>query len=110
MGKWCFRFFGCLRTYLKTILIILMTILAGSQVSDPLPFGLLVTKLFRMAKQNDSSPRQLQFTSKYFSQETSIVPFLDGNVLRRRSYGVYISQLLIFARVCSPVDNFNARN
>ena len=28
-------------------------------------------------------------------------PFLDGQVPRRPSYGVYISQLIRFARVCS---------
>ena len=27
-------------------------------------------------------------------------PFLDGDVPRRPSYGVYISQLIRFARVC----------
>ena len=37
-------------------------------------------------------------------------PFLDGNVPRRHSYGVYISQLIRFARVCSHVDDFNTRN
>ena len=37
-------------------------------------------------------------------------PFLDGNVPRRPSYGVYISQLIRFARVCSHVDDFNTRN
>ena len=31
-------------------------------------------------------------------------PFLDGEVPRRPSYGVYISQLIRFARVCSHVD------
>ena len=36
--------------------------------------------------------------------------FLDGNVSRRPSYGVYISQLIRFARVCSHVDDFNTRN
>ena len=34
-------------------------------------------------------------------------PFLDGDVPRRPSYGVYISQLIRFARVCSHVDDFN---
>ena len=29
---------------------------------------------------------------------------------RRPSYGVYISQLIRFARVCSHVDDFNTRN
>ena len=37
-------------------------------------------------------------------------PFLDGNVPRRPSYGIYISQLIRFARVCSHVDDFNTRN
>ena len=37
-------------------------------------------------------------------------PFLDGDVPRRPSYGVYISQLIRFARVCSHVDDFNSRN
>ena len=37
-------------------------------------------------------------------------PFLDGDVPRRPSHGVYISQLIGFARVCSHVENFNARN
>ena len=37
-------------------------------------------------------------------------PFLDGDVPRGPSYGVYISQLIRFARVCSHVDDFNTRN
>ena len=37
-------------------------------------------------------------------------PFLDGDFPRRPSYGVYISQLIRFARVCSHVDDFNTRN
>ena len=37
-------------------------------------------------------------------------PFLDGDVPRRPSYGVYISQLIRFARGCSHVDDFNTRN
>ena len=36
-------------------------------------------------------------------------PFLDGDV-PRASYGVYISQLIRFARVCNYVTDFNARN
>ena len=31
-------------------------------------------------------------------------PFLDGDVSRSHSYGVYISQLIRFARVCYNVD------
>ena len=37
-------------------------------------------------------------------------PFLDGDVPRCASYGVYISQLIRFARVCNHVTDFNASN
>ena len=37
-------------------------------------------------------------------------PFFDGDVPRSPSYGVYISQFIHFARVCSNVDDFNNRN
>ena len=37
-------------------------------------------------------------------------PFLDGDVPRSTSYGVYISQLIRFARMSSHVDDFNTRN
>ena len=37
-------------------------------------------------------------------------PSLDGDVPRSTSYGVYISQLIRFARVSSHVVDFNARN
>ena len=36
-------------------------------------------------------------------------PFLDGDVPRATSYGVYISQLIRFARVSSHVTDFNTR-
>ena len=35
-------------------------------------------------------------------------PFLDGDVPSRPSYGVYISQLIRFASVCSHVEDLNA--
>ena len=37
-------------------------------------------------------------------------PFLDGDVPRSASYGVYISHLIRFARVSSHVDDFNSRD
>ena len=37
-------------------------------------------------------------------------PFLDGDVPRRTLYGVYISQLIRFARASSNVSDFNCRN
>ena len=46
-----------------------------------------------------------------FNFEIINFPFLDGDVPRSPSYGVYIfSQLIHFARVCSNVDDFNNRN
>ena len=36
--------------------------------------------------------------------------FLDGDVPRRTSYGVYISQLIRFARASSKFSDFNYRN
>ena len=37
-------------------------------------------------------------------------PFLDGDVPRRTSYGVYVSQLIRFARASSNLTDFNYRN
>ena len=37
-------------------------------------------------------------------------PHLDGDVPRLPSYGVYISQLIRFARACTHVEDFNERN
>ena len=37
-------------------------------------------------------------------------PFLDGDVPHSTSYGVYISQLICFARASSYVTDFNTRN
>ena len=45
-----------------------------------------------------------------FDFEIVNFPFLDGDVPRAASYGVYISQLIRFARVCSHVTDFNTRN
>ena len=38
------------------------------------------------------------------------IPFLDVDVPRLTSNGVYISQLIRFARVSSQVDDFYTRN
>ena len=45
-----------------------------------------------------------------FNFEIVNCPFLDGDVPRTPSYGVYIPHLIRFARVCSNVDDFNNRN
>ena len=58
--------------------------------------GFVKTKIFD--KRND------------FDFDTVNFPFLDGHVPCSTSYGVYISQLVPFARVSSHVDDFNTRN
>ena len=45
-----------------------------------------------------------------FDFEIVNFPFLDGDVPRSTSYGVYISQLIRFARASSCVTDFNTRN
>ena len=45
-----------------------------------------------------------------FDFEIVNFPFLDCDVLRSTSYGVYISQLIRFARESSYVADFNTRN
>ena len=40
-----------------------------------------------------------------FNFEIVNFPFLDGDVPRNPSYGVYIVQLIHLARVCSNVDD-----
>ena len=45
-----------------------------------------------------------------FDFDIIIFPFLYGDVSRRTSYGVYISQLIRFARASSNVSDINCRN
>ena len=45
-----------------------------------------------------------------FNFEIVNFSFLDGDVPRSLSYGVHISQLIRFARVCSNVEDFKNRN
>ena len=48
--------------------------------------------------------------SKIFNFEIVYFPFRDGDAPRSPSYGVYISQLIGAARVCSYVAGINTRN
>ena len=45
-----------------------------------------------------------------FDSDIVNFPFLDDDVPRRTSYGVYISQLIRFARASSNLSDFNCRN
>ena len=46
----------------------------------------------------------------YFYFEMVNFVFQDGDISRPYSYGLYISRLIRFARVCSNFSDFNIRN
>ena len=56
----------------------------------------------------------IQFLQKIYDKRDDFdivnFPFLDGHVPQCPSYGVYISQLISFARASSHVTDFNNRN
>ena len=66
--------------------------------------GLLVTRW-----SNGISSTKIYDKQDDFNFEIVNFPFLDGDVPHYPSYGVYISQLIPIARVCSHVDDFNNR-
>ena len=47
---------------------------------------------------------------EHFEFDIVNFPVLDGGVYQCTSYEVYISQRIMFARVCSHMNDFNARN
>ena len=49
-------------------------------------------------------------TKIYDKRDDCRFPILDGDVPRSTSYGVYISQLIRFARESSYITDFNTRN
>ena len=59
---------------------------------------------------NDIVSSEIHDKQGGFNFEIVNFPFLDGDVHRSTSYGVYISQLNCFARVYSNVDDFNNKN
>ena len=52
----------------------------------------------------------LQFSINVTTLILKLSIFLDGDVPRSTSYGVYISQLICFARASSHVADFNTHN
>ena len=63
-----------------------------------------------MSITNDIVSSKIDYKWSDFSFEIVNFRFLDGGVPRSPSYGVYISQVIRLARVCSYVDDFNNRN
>ena len=58
---------------------------------------------------NDFVSSKIYDKSDDFDFEIAYCPFLDDDVPRSTSYGVYISQLIRFARISSYVADFNTR-
>ena len=65
---------------------------------------------FHLSISNDIVSTKICDKRDDFDFEIVNFPFLDGDVLRSRSYGVFISQLIRFARPSSYVTDFNTRN
>ena len=63
-----------------------------------------------MSISNDIVSAKIYDKRDDFDFEIVNFPFLDGDVPRSTSYGVYISQLIRFARASSYVADFNTRN
>ena len=61
-------------------------------------------------KKNRNCKRKSHEIQDNFDFATVNFLFLDGAVPRSTSYGVYISQLIHFARVSRHVDDYNIRN
>ena len=59
---------------------------------------------------NDIVSTKIHDKRDNFDFEIVNFPFLDGDVPRSTSHGVYISQLILFSRASSYVTDFNTRN
>ena len=65
---------------------------------------------FHLSISNDIVSTKIYDKRDDFDFEIVNFPFLDGDVSRSTSYGVYISQLIRFVRTSSYVADFNTRN
>ena len=65
---------------------------------------------FNLSIHNDIVSTKIYDKRDDFNFDIVNFPFLDGDVPQRPSYGVYISQLIRFARASSHVTDFNYRN
>ena len=65
---------------------------------------------FNLSIHNDILSTKIYDKRDEFNFDIVNFPFLDGDVPRRPSYGVYIFQLICFARASSHVTDFNNHN
>ena len=101
--------FNTTSRYLDDILNI-NNVYFDNMVSQIYPSELKLNKA--NASDTEAAFLDLHLSISYDIVSTKIVnfPFLDGDVPRSTSYGVYISQLIRFARASSYVTDFNTRN
>ena len=64
----------------------------------------------RLSISNDVVSTKIHDKHEYFDFVNVNFPFLDGNVPHSTSYGVYISQFILFARASIHVADFNTRD
>ena len=69
----------------------------------------VTTLILKLSISNDIVSTKIYDKRDDFDFEIVNFPFLDGDVPRSTSYGVYISQLIPFARASSYVADFNIR-
>ena len=80
----------------------------GSMVSDRCPLGYLLD--LHLSISNEIVSTKIYDKRDVFDFEFVDYPFLDGDVPRSTSYGVYISQLIRFARASSHVTDLNVNS
>ena len=73
-------------------------------------FDNMVSQIYHSELQLNKANTKIYDKRDDFDFEIVNFPFLDGDVPRSTSYGVYISQLIRFARASSYVTDFNTRN
>ena len=112
--------FNTTSRYLDDILNI-NNVYFGNRVSQKYPSELQLNKAntsdteaafldLHLSISNDIVSTKIYDKRDDFDFEIVNFPFLDGAVLRSTSYGVYISQLIRFARVSSYVADYNYCN
>ena len=104
-----------------TIFILSINVYFDNTVSQIYPSGLQLNKAntsdnevafldLHLSISNDIVSIKVYDKRNDFDFEIVYVPFLDGDVPRSTSYGLYISQLIRSARTSSHVSDFNTRN
>ena len=108
--------FNTTSTYLDDILNI-NNVYFDNMVSQIYPSELQLNKAneaafldLHLSISNDIVSTKIYDERDDFDFEIVNFPFLDGDVPRSTSYGVYISQLIRFARLSSIVADFNTHN